>query len=884
MTRRASRLRPGGMPGNALSAALATGLTMAMVSAFPASDASPTTGPYLDSDRATGLQALIVLDRETIELSGKTSVADLLRDLPYNNFGSPRSQSGSSAQSFAGLSLRGLGVGRTLILLDGRRLPVAPSTGEGQNLEAVPLAAVERIEILPAGGSATHGSDAIGGVVNIITRKDFTGAKLTIGLSDPERQGGATEQGSALFGAAGERGRVMAGVSYNARDIVFAREREWSRGGASIFSNNFLNTNFTFLEHPQFGSANVVGCQGPGFSVRGQGPNTRCFHDPTLESADEAATRNESLFFRAGYDIDGGWTIVAKGRISRVKSFGRQAPVPSAPWLAGGFEAILLAPGLPNHPATPPDQGGLNPLWQDYQDRADDSLLVTHRFAANGPRDTHTDANTYDIHVGLQGHVGTWDIEFGGRWIDSQHYELGRNYILSELAQPAIDRGGYNVYDPFGVPEEALESFTTTISRDARTLQKEIYVSASTDLPLKLGAGPVGVTLGGEYRQEGYEDIFDSLQVAGTVTGSGTAPGPALADRSAWAVHGEVLIPLRDNLELTGALRHSDYSDVGSANSFNVAFGWQLVDRVALRGRWGTSFRAPSLKLQGRAPAFSREFVVDEATFALLPSGPPPVFDLPTFSIANPALSFERADTYRISVAMQPFDRLNAEVAYWRTALTDRFALIGAQQVINCDTGETQRCPPGLNSLPWDVEPPVPALGLGVARDPETGALIYGQVGYVNLGTIDSDGLDIMASARFDVGSASLKSSLLATYTNRFEVDGGEDVAGDAGGPKWRAVLSNVYRIGDFAFSWYLNHIGDQDSSLAMGQEGSLPSWTTHDVQVNWDAPWNGRITVGVDNLADKDPVLDLGEDRGFNFDLYDGYGRIVYLRYKQNW
>jgi iron complex outermembrane receptor protein len=99
---------------------------------------------------------------------------------------------------------------------------------------------------------------------------------------------------------------------------------------------------------------------------------------------------------------------------------------------------------------------------------------------------------------------------------------------------------------------------------------------------------------------------------------------------------------------------------------------------------------------------------------------------------------------------------------------------------------------------------------------------------------------------------------------------------------EWRAVLSNVYSYGDFTFAWNINYIGDQSDSLADPDVG-LSSWTTHDLQLNYFTPWDGRITVGVDNLLDKDPVLDEGEGRGFNFSLYDGYGRVPYVRYQQN-
>src|SRR5690606_34161882 len=131
-----------------------------------------------------------VIDRNQIELSGEVSAADLIRNLSFNSFGSLRPNSGSSALANAGISLRGLGQGRTVVLIDGRRAPLASQVGVGQDLNAVPLAAVERIEILSDGASAIYGTDAIGGVVNIITRKDFTGAQASYGQARTAPVGG----------------------------------------------------------------------------------------------------------------------------------------------------------------------------------------------------------------------------------------------------------------------------------------------------------------------------------------------------------------------------------------------------------------------------------------------------------------------------------------------------------------------------------------------------------------------------------------------------------------------------------------------------------------------------------------------------------------------
>lgn len=875
----------------ALGAGMIAGLAMtaapviAQDSEEETSDRIQVTGSRIQRADLDGAMPVQVIDRVTIEASGKTSVADLLRNQPINSAGSFRPQSGNSAQSAAQLSLRALGAGRTLILVDGRRAPTAPNVGSGQDLNSIPLAAVERIEILSDGASAIYGSDAIGGVVNIITRQDFTGAEIGMGVSNPKRKGGETREGSAIFGAASDRGQIMAGVSMNKRDIIFARDREWSRGGASTFSNNFgFGGGFsTARRHPQYGLANTAGCQGPGFGVSG----VFCLYDFTLQSADEAEVENQSMFVRARYDINTDWSVHMNANISRVQSFGRYAPVPSSPWLVGGFGAIILRPGTPNHPGTPPSEGGYNPLWADYQapftgySGPDDIVLLRHRFAANGPRDTSTDANVYDLDMYFTGTVGEYDVEFGGRRVESQYYDLGRNYIVSALAQPQFDSGAYNIYKPFEASRDVLESFTATINRDARFVSTEYYGLVSGDL-FEMANGPVGFALGAESRKENYKDIYDSLQAAGNITGS--AGNSAFGGRETWAVYGELLFPIFETVELSVAGRYDDYSDFGTNFSPKVSLRWEATDSLAFRGSWGEGFRAPPLDILSAQPAFSAASAVDPITAAALGVAPNTAIQLNTFSIANPNIGAEQSEQFALGLVYEPADWFNMTVDYWSIEVTDRVAGISAQTVINCLRGTSVNCPPGLSVFPagTGANAPQPQLGLG-AEFGTNNEVVYAQTGSASLGTINVDGFDIGIGTDFDLGDwGNFRSDIRGGYTWNYEIDNGTNVSGEAGLPRWRAVWSNTHFYGDFQFTWNVNYIGSQQSAASSTLD-RLPSWTTHDFQVNYFTPWDGRISIGLDNAFDKDPVLDPGEGRGFNFDLYNGYGRILYARYLQS-
>ncbi|MDW8480174.1 MAG: TonB-dependent receptor [Xanthomonadales bacterium] len=837
------------------------------------------TGTRIKRAEVEGALPVTVIDREQIELSGDLSVADFLRNIPFNTFGSFRPQSGSSAQSFAGLSLRGLGEGRTLILIDGRRAPTAPNVGSAQDLNIIPLAAVERIEILSDGASAIYGTDAIGGVVNIITRKDFNGVEISGGAGNPKRPGGETEYGSVIFGSSGERSRVLLGAGYSNRGIIFQRERAWSRGGASTFSNNFIVANPApgslygfvpggFLAHPTNGSVVPGGCSGPGFSISGTGASTRCFYDFTFVAADEAELRNSALFGRAAFQINDDWTTYFNAMVSRVESFGRYAPVPSSPWPGG---APFIPVGSPNHPAVRFPGAGYDP---------NRPVFLRHRFAALGNRDTNTDNNLYDFILGFEGRVGPVEIDFGVRHTDSQYYDLGRNYVVGAIAQQFIASGRYNIYNPFANPRDVLDAMIATINRDSRLQQHEAYLIGNVDGLFELTGGSVGAAFGVEWRKEDYYDIYDTLSSSGQIVGS--AGNSAFGGRTARAAFFEVLFPVLENFEVNVAGRYDRYSDFGSAFSPKVSFRFQALENLTLRASYGEGFRAPTLDILSQQPAFSAATLAGHAPTCR-------AFGLPdtcqtqvtTYVIANPNLDAEDSKQWSIGFAWDPFDWLNLTLDWYDISLDNRVAFIGIGTVVRCVEGTIRNCPPGLTRFPPTVVVPNPALGLGVAFGPQ-GEVLVAQTGYSNLGTIDTSGADLNARTNFDFGEwGGLRNDLRITYVRKYVVDSGANVVGDAGTPKYRAALGNVWSWGDYSFVWNINYIHSVRNTLNTAQ---LSSWTVHDLQANWNTPWNGRVTIGVENLADKDPVLDPADvsGRGYDFGLYNGYGRIPYIRYTQ--
>lgn len=851
-------------------------------------DTVEVTGSRIKRADVEGALPVTVVNRAQLDASGEVSVADFLRNTTFNSFGSIRPQSGSSAQANAGVSLRGLGSGRTLVLIDGRRAPVAAATGTFQDINAIPLAAVERIEILTDGASAIYGSDAIGGVVNIITRKDFNGVEMSYGRGVPSREGGDTEYGSIIFGAASDRGRLLGGISLDSRGIVFQRDRAWSAGGVSSFGNNLmLAPNGTFASHPTNGSrfpgfdcANT-----PGFFTSGAGTTGRCQYDFTFVAADEASVKNQSTFLRGEFQINDNWSTYLNAQVSRVQSFGRYAPVPSSPWL-NGTSGVALIPSSPNHPAN------LFPGDPYYASLAGQTVYVRHRFAALGNRDDSIENAVYDFTAGFQGSIGSVDLDFGARTSESKSIVLGRNYVLASAVQAAVDSGDYNIQDPFGVDPTLANQLIVTINRESTTKLREVYGIASFDL-FEMGGGTSSMAVGAEWREEKWSDVYDSLSAGGVVSGS--AGNSAFGSRTVKAAYFEALFPFASNFEMSIAGRFDEYSDYGNDFAPKVAFRFQPIDSLTLRASYGQGFRAPTLDIVGQQPAFGADGVADPQT--CIAQGQPAgcSTQVTSYTIANPNVSSEQSTQWSAGLAWDAADWVNLTLDYYNIEIEDQLAFFDTGAVAACLAGTTTFCPAGISNLPANLTPPQPGLGLGIARDPISGEILYSQIGYSNLGVIETDGFDLNVRTTFDLGAwGELRNQFQYSHVANYDVNGGS-VLNLPGFPEFRAALSTQWSKGDFSFTWNITHIDSTSSSQQSlidaygpaadyGYALDVASWTTHDVQVTWNAPWNGRLTLGVNNVLDKDPSLDPlnSGGRGFDFNLYDGYGRVPYFRYTQ--
>ncbi len=836
-------------------------------------DSIEVTGSRLSRADFEGALPVTVINRDDIAATGKISVADALRTSTFNSFGSYTSISGSSGQGQSVASLRGLGSNRTLVLVDGRRIATSPSLqGSGVDLNTIPLAAVERIEVLSDGASAVYGSDAIGGVINVILRKDFSGVELTAGTGRADGAGGDENDVSIVAGISNGDSRMLFGASYTDRDPIYLRDRDYSRsrlgpqnpdgsynfsesGGISGYGNTIFNGDFS-----QTRRVDDAGCPADqGFyrmvddvgNFTGIQGGDMCGFDFTQYAADTTALSTKSLFVKYGYDLNVDLTFEITATYAQSDSFGRFAQAPD----------LLFVPG------TAPT----NPFGED--------VYVAHRFAPLGTRDNTNQSGVLSVLPVLRYSFEDSDLEVGARLSRFKFSELGNGYLLRSVAAAAAASGAYNPFD-FSNPgsDETLNSMKVTISRDGLTEYREVFGTLRTPL-FEIAHGVVDSAVGVEYRKERYFDKYDSQSEAGTVGGS--AGNSSSGSRNAYAVFGEVVIPALQNLEFDVAARYDHYSDAaGGAFSPKISTRWQAMDNLTVRASAGKGFRAPLLSELNARDAFSAESARDLVTCraAGVPDTQCAEAQYDTFIKANPNLDPETSTQFGFGVAMQPLEWLDFTLDYYNIEIEDSLTTYTAQSLIFRELlGQELPDNTAVNRL-------------------DTGRIDSIETTTANIAKIQTQGLDLLVNTQFSFDDwGVLNPSLAATYVLSYKEDDGvlpnREKVEDPGYPEYRLTGSLPWTLNAFTVTWNTTFIpstaaatdpGDPNP-LNLRQSGHVPSNIVHDFQAKWDTPWNGSLVFGIRDLFDR------GVSNNFNLvspfydqTLYEPVGRMPYARIVQ--
>lgn len=797
------------------------------------------TGSYIKRVDVEGAQPVQTLDRDYLDKTGYNSVGDVMRDLTASSFGGGREASGSGVADTATVSLRGLGASRTLVLLNGRRM-AKDGIGAATDLNLIPMAAVERIDVLKSGGSATYGSDAVGGVVNVITKKNFIGAELSARQELTELEGGNRTTISGVVGTAGSKGSVMGSFQYRNNEEIFDRNREFSNEGTSI--NSPVPTVIVGGQRRA-----VQGCTNID-------PETgACNYNFANFSTGLPKIEQFNALTNATYNLNSLTEIHAQASATRKETTWNYAPGVVSLRNFTAPRNITLADG------STVTAGTVIPY-------------VGWRSEALGTRDTEIQTNSFAVNAGVKRYIGdSWeaDLTVGTERIKRDERSVN-GYAFS---QPLIDNINSGACDIFGggdvsgcnapgiraVPFQITESRIDTI--ELRT-NGELF-----DLP----AGPIGAALGAQVLYETFSVAADAASVAGEITGGGSQ-SPGSGTRHVTAIFGELAIPIMDNMETQISGRYDKYSDFGDTFNPQVNFRYKPVSSLLVRASAGTGFKAPNMQDLYAAQSLGYPTFIDQYGCANGVAGACDPFQWETASGGNRSLSEETSTSWNIGVVAEPSKRFSVGVDYYSITLentvgTDLEAITQAE----------------LNGV--DVS----QYGVVTERD-ASGMLLRMNAPTLNLATTEVQGIDLTMQFNSqptflgDVIVTNNTSFMTKYETSKFPGVAPESVLDvDPNSPRWRNNLNVDYGLNDkFRMATSFRTIGSNYKTDPTA--GKIGTFTQIDLRFSYSVPsWKSQFSVGLVNLLNDFPQLDeSSQSSKLNDALYDPIGRRIFAGYKQ--
>jgi iron complex outermembrane receptor protein len=877
--------------------------------------------------------------QEKIEAAGVGQMQDMLKLLP-SNAGSDLA-GGRKAQGTSQFSLRGLGVGGTLTLINGRRAGVSPiSTSQGfffTDINQYPTNMIESVEVLKDGASATYGSDAVGGVVNIITRSNFEG--FEIGAETRDNENNPAKSLNAAFGHAFDGGHFSLFTNYYSQDGAPRGDYDWlverSKGRSFVPSENQYDSSTgagrynlavdTDGDGYYERTGNTVAddaCGEPG-AMSGyvntfiDGTNCRyIFLDQRALIGDETRLQTFAQF---DYNLSEDTKIFAEASFSSNEVVDIIGGAPLDIRLDdGGF----YVPG--DHPFNyfvSDGNGGI--AWDEAAVAADPTQAVGVIF--RGRPLTNFDRNLAED---IEKNFENTRLSFGFDTDLNEDWSLYASYMYSHSLmtdvlprnwnqhkfREAIGSGRWNPFGSFWATPDAvsvkdgvttagntvfgpytetdLGQFAAYRTFVRETDQEVIEATLSGDL-FELNGNTVVAAFGAQYRETEYTEIADSaqsFQQGGYEDHVFSINGAA---QDVLALYGEVLIPVSDDLEVQAALRHEDYGDVqgGSTTDPKVGFKWQASDALQLRGSYGTSFQAPSVR--NIAGAGGGGSLADPITQDVFNGGAgsacdPAVND--TFNVTTTTLGGDlkpqTASNFNLG-AVFTADAFTGSIDYWSYDYED---LIGpgesASSILNNECSNNKYTPDSR-----------------VTRD-ANGQVISVVNAFTNLGAVKADGIDVSANYLIEgVADGELSLSANLTHINNYDVDLGDgspifDGAnnrntsfGQLGSvPDMRLNVGADWRRENRSLSLTARHVGGYDDRTPGNTYNAIDSLTVWDAQysVSLDGLVGSGVTdvaVGVNNLTDEEPpAIDRDSSNGrraFDSQVHDPRGRIIYLRMK---
>ena len=898
------------------------------------------TGSRIKRVDMEGANPVQIITREDLVQSGISNIGDILQEIPAVAGAATNTAINNGGGGAVRVSLRGLGSQRTLVLINGRRLV---HSGSGANssadLSTIPVAIIKRIEVLKDGASAVYGSDAVAGVINVITRDDFEGFEANVSYDgSTENWDGETKTVDVTMGFNNDKGNAVVSAYYTQQTEQMSGDRDWSafeyaldpetgelnKGGSSAPPWGRYNgidgaggcSSFTH------GAANGPGQSDPSTFTNPTGYECWDWGKDTYNYA--PANYHLTPQERYGFYASGEYEIADSLRFFSELSFNRRtsktklAPLPLAPLAFFGWgDAPYSADNYYNQQFGPKDKDGNTVEIADWR----------RRMVETGGRDTTFRVDTVRAVFGLSGEFdNSWGYEVsyvfgsneagtaaqGGVNFEKVNNAVGPsfmdaqgNVVCGTAANPIEGCVSLNTFGIPGTDTQVTQEMLDYITFEAHDFgsNEQTVLSASVfgdvfDLP----AGTVGMVFGAEHRTESGSDLPDALIALGITSGSSRTKTEG--DYSVNELFTEINVPLlsgvvgAESLELDGAVRYSDYDTFGDTTNYKIGLKWRPIEEVMIRSTLSTAFRAPSTSELYAGSSDNSPTVVDKCATNPTPfciadgvpaGGFEPIGDqLSSTKGGNANLTPEEADTLTVGIVYSPdfIEGLSLTIDYWDIDLTSAISTIGEQLILDKCADEGLYC---------DL----------ITRYGADAGSLYGNSSdiddrNINVGSIHSQGYDFNALYTMDTQIGTLSFGLDSTYYQTYDItqaDGSvvenagwyRQNSGDGNFPEWKTNLNVKLASNDWSAYWKVRYIGEVLEPFDANADGTTdladPSDSrTVDSQIINDVRFtyffdNVSTTIGVNNLFDEDPSF---ANTGFNDNTdprtYETTGRHLYL------
>jgi len=895
-----------------------------------------TTGSRIARKEVTSVSPINVLDEQAIEFAGHNSLATILNELPAAGIPGSVDTATNFRTTTTGLNtidLRNLGTARTLILVNGRRHVGGSAGSPTVDVSMIPVALVERVEVVTGGAAAAYGSEAIAGVINFIMKDDFEGIELNAryGSSKGVDEGGADETDFSILAGGNfsdDRGNAVVYLGYSDRGILNSSDRDLSAHDAN---------NSTF--GPKGNFATPAGTLALLTQDEGTGLWDKVFDRP-VDGFDRNQVRvirvpSERVQLNANlnYKLNEHANFFTEMSYNELESFSRLEPTITGEFISVGANIANLRVPIDN-PFVPAEL--LSAFLAD--DPTATEIQMFRRFVELGPRTSDVQRRVVRTAFGVNGAINEkldYEVyyQYGNFGQDQTNGGVfnSKNFFDALRAEPD-GAGGFQCSDAFarGLGCAPIDVFgRDSISGDALNwvsvdsqvtsrMSQEVVSAHISGHPVEMWAGDLGIAVGYEWREEDSKFNSDALAQSGLTSGNTTPNTAGKYDVNEFFV--EAIVPLLADapaaqyLGLELAYRISDYSTIGDADAYKVSLDWQPFEDLRFRGGISTAVRAPFIDElfdpgsetfrnfvdpcafggMGGTSATGEEYQVQSAEVQANCAQIPGTATLDPFGLnirsagglaaGNPDLVEEGSDATTVGFVYTPsggLSGLSITVDYFEITVDSAIASFTAQTT----TDQCVRQPSFPNNAFCDL----------IERDPVSGLVLRIDALAINVAEFEATGVDFTFDYGFDLGPGDLNLNLIGTHSmsNDFiPFEGGDlvDSQGEIGVPDWKANLGATYQTDNWSLAWTMRYIdGVNVENDSIDAFGTLPSYTYHDLQARYRFGSNDQYTafVGIDNVLDKEPPF-LGQGipgdvTGTNTaaDVYDSIRRYWYVGFK---